>query len=109
MQTFRRLTLTSVHGSRFLISQGKDRINLTVAEHHEQYLQYLDQTRHDPPITDTSVLRLQTFGSVKVKDSEAMKQFVIHMTAVMLFIKRSCTDQLEESVSYVSRGVWKGR
>ncbi|PCH03262.1 hypothetical protein PENOC_039560 [Penicillium occitanis (nom. inval.)] len=42
-----------VHGSRFLISQGKDRINLTVAEHHEQYLQYLDQTQHDPPITDT--------------------------------------------------------
>lgn len=99
MQTFRRHTLTSVHGSRLLISQGKNCINLTVAEHHEEYLQYLDQTQHDPPITDTSVLRLQTFGSVEAKDSEAMKQFVIHMTAIMLFIKRSCTDQLEESVS----------
>lgn len=99
MQTFRRHTLTSVHGSRLLLTQGKDRINLTVAEYHEEYLLYLDKTQKDPLITDQSVLRLQTFGPVEVGDSEAVKKFIVYMTAIMLFIKRSCADQLEESVS----------
>lgn len=90
-------TLISVYGSRLLVSQGKDRIHLTVAEYHEEYLQYLDKSQKDPPITDQSILRLQTFGPVKVEDPEAMKHFVIHMTAIMLFIKRTCAGQLEES------------
>lgn len=86
--------LTSVAGITSINeSQGKDRIHVTVAEYSEEYLQYLDKSQNDPPITDKSVLRLQTFGPVEVDDSEAMKQFVIHMTAIMLFIKRSCAGQ----------------